>query len=215
MVKKKFINYWDIVKNGKNEKDISKIHNIIRGHTYEKEAITYFEKISKASLNECGFYIHPSNILFGSSPDAIGPVGIIVEIKTRAENSQGPIESLSKFPHYYVQCLLQMACTDSHTCILLSYHPETQSGNFFAIKKDEVLINLIIDICESIIQNKPLECNYFGNADIEKLCSELNECSTIFNFIDLKPLRLYIKKLVKNIPLVEFLREIDFVIEKQ
>ena len=138
--KKKFTRYWQIVKDGKNEKDISYIPNIQRGHKYEKEAVAYFENMSKAETSECGFYSHSSRNRFGASPDALGPAGILIEIKTRAQNCEGPLESLDKFPNYFTQCQLQMSCTDSHACLLVSYHPESKTGNFFAVKRNDQLV---------------------------------------------------------------------------
>ena len=189
---------------------MSKIKNIMRGRTFEKEAIKFFEKTSKSSTTECGFYNHPSEKLFGSSPDALGPEGVIVEIKTRAENSEGPIESLKKFPAYFIQCQLQMSCTDAHTCILLSYHPETKTGRFFAIQRNEELTNMIIDICESIYKCEPFICEYgCDNTDIKDICLKLNKYRTVLDCTRLKPLRSYIMNLVKNIPTVNFVDEVD------
>ena len=50
---------------------------------------------------------------YGCSPDGLGPAGILLEVKTRAVGSTGPITSLENFPQYYIQCQLQMLCTDA------------------------------------------------------------------------------------------------------
>ena len=108
---KQFQFMWSVVRDGVREKDLSNIENIRRGHIYEKEALAHFEKITKTKANICGFFKHPYLKNFGSSPDALGPDGILIEIKTRAQNSSGPLESLLSYPNYYIQCQLQLACT--------------------------------------------------------------------------------------------------------
>ena len=64
---------------------------------------------------------------YGSSPDKLGPLEILLEVKTKGEGSSGPLESLVKFLHYFVQCQLQMLCTGAEFCILQSYHPESKT----------------------------------------------------------------------------------------
>ena len=120
---KQFQLVWSVVRDGVREKDLSHIENIRRGHIHEKEALAHFEKISKAKSNLCGFFKHPYLNRFGSSPDALGPDGILIEIKTRAQNSSGPLESLLSYPNYYIQCQLQLACT---VHIVVSWYPITQ-----------------------------------------------------------------------------------------
>ena len=102
-----------------------------------------------------------------------------------------------------------MACTDAQGCILVSYHPETKSGKFFGIQRNETLINVVMDVCESIHKNEPLHCWYYGDIQTDKLGGELPK-SKILDFEILKPLRTFIKSLVKNIPVVKFLDETDF-----
>lgn len=120
----KYKSTWKIIKEGLKEKDISHIENIKCRQLFEDEAIRYFEEITKSKTERCGFFIHPMNNKFGSSPDALGPAGILIEIKTRAKNSNGPLDSITLSPSHYLQCQLQITCTDAHSCILLSYHPE-------------------------------------------------------------------------------------------
>ena len=77
---------------------------------------------------------HPTDTRYGSSPDALGPLGILLEVKTMAEGSSGPLASLEKFQHYFVQCQLQILCTGAEFCILKSYPPESKTSKFFIIK---------------------------------------------------------------------------------
>ena len=207
--KRNFDVYWDVVLNGTVEKDISGIVNIRRGHLYEKEAIEYFEKESKSTTSICGFFLHPLNSNYGASLDALGSAGILVEIKTRAANADEPLTSLNNFPNYYVQCQLQIACTDAHSCILLSYHPESKLGNFFLIQRNNNLINIIMDICDCI-RNKELLLEWHHNEteDLRNLGDKL--IGRKLDFTNLKPLRTYVRKCTKDIPAVTFIDEIDF-----
>ena len=66
------------------------IKNISRGHYYEGEAITNFQNIWNCKTEKSGFFLHPTDTRYGSSPDALGPVGILLDVKTRAEGSSGP-----------------------------------------------------------------------------------------------------------------------------
>lgn len=93
------------------------------------------------------YLIHPSNSKFGSSPDAIGPAGPIIEIKKRASSLVDLLQSLEKFLIYFAQTQLQMKSTDTSFCILLFYHPETKSGYFFLIQKGNVLVDVITNVC--------------------------------------------------------------------
>ena len=94
------------------------IKNISRGHCYEGEAITNFQNIWNCKTEKCGFFLHPTDTRYGSSPDALGPLGILLDVKTRAEGSSGPLKSFEKFPDYFVQAQLQMLCTGTEFCIL-------------------------------------------------------------------------------------------------
>ena len=106
--KSKFDLIWEVAKEGKSDPDITFIKNISRGYYYEGEAITNFEKVSNCKTEKCGFFLHPTDTRYGSIPHALGPLGILLEVKTRAEGFSGHSESLEKFPHYFVQFQLQM-----------------------------------------------------------------------------------------------------------
>ena len=153
--KAKYDTMWSVVKKGDKENYLGNIKNIERGHMYEDEAISNFKKISKAGIERCGFFIHPSDTCYGSSPDGLGPAAILLEVKTRAANSDDPLMSIEKVPQYFVQCQLQMQCTEAEFTILQSYHPETQSSNFFLIKRDNTLMT-VKDVIDSILHDQPI-----------------------------------------------------------
>ena len=54
------------------------IKNISTGNYYEGEAITNFEKVSNCETEKCGFFLHPPDTRYGSSPDALGPLRILL-----------------------------------------------------------------------------------------------------------------------------------------
>ena len=56
-------------------------------------------------------FSHLTNYMgYGSSPDALEPVAILLELKTGVENCSHPLEPLDKFLQNFVQCQLQMLC---------------------------------------------------------------------------------------------------------
>ena len=68
------------------------------------------------------------------SPEALGSLEILLDVKTRDEGNLFPLESLENVLQYFVQGLLLILCTDVKFCILQSYHPEIKTSNFFIIK---------------------------------------------------------------------------------
>ena len=82
--KKKQDDCLAVIRNGSQEPDLSKIENIARGHRFESEALDHFMKESKATVKRCGFFKDPTDRRFGASPDALGPAGILVQVKARA-----------------------------------------------------------------------------------------------------------------------------------
>lgn len=211
--KQKFNSYWNIVENGSQEDNLQNLTNIKRGQYYEHEALEYFKKISKSVPSTCGFFQHPTKKRFGASPDALGPCGILIEIKTRATDSDGPLKSLAHSPNYFIQCQLQMICTDASYCFLLSYHPESKIGTTFVICKDNVLMDAVIDLCESKLHNeKVLIWNHHEQKDLKNIGIKLT--GKYVDFENLKPLRRYITQCCKSIPLVRFVDNFQLDFEK-
>ena len=131
--KTKFEMTWNIVKNGTAEPEMKHIKNISRVHQFEDDAIAQFESISKCRTERCGFFHFENDMRYGSSPDALGPLGILLEVKTRAEGSLSPLQSLDSVPQYFVQRQLQMLCTDAEFFILQST-TQKQNIKFFYCK---------------------------------------------------------------------------------
>ena len=84
----------------------------------------------------------------------MGQVPMALVQQTRADASRGPLTSVNKFLQYFVQCQLQMICTNAEFCILPSYHPETTSSNFFLVKQNNALMDIVIEIVDYIYDNE-------------------------------------------------------------
>ena len=71
------------------------------------------------------FFTFTDDEIYGSNPYALVAPNLLLEIKIRAENSKVPLSNLSKSPAYFIQ----MLCTQSNYCFLMSYHTESKSAN--------------------------------------------------------------------------------------
>ena len=106
-----------------------------------------------------------------------------------------------------------MACTDAHSCILLSYHPETKTGNFFLVRKNDSLINIVMAVCDSILRNEPL-IDWYHEDDKELQDLDRKLVRKKMDFHNLKHLRTYIKSCTKQNKPLKFIDEIDFELSK-
>ena len=202
---KKFDQYWKIVQENLQESELfnNNFINFKRGHYFENEALKHFCSESKSNAAPCGFFYHPTDINYGASPDALVSSEIILEIKTRAINSDGPLTTLRKNPSYFIQAQLEMACSTSLYCIVMSYHPETKSAKYFRIEKDSILLTVIKDITDSILLKKPITTwHHKENKCFKEL--ELKVIHRIPDFQSLRSLRSYIQNLLGNIPEIKF-----------
>ena len=148
---------------------------------------------------------------YGSSTDALGSLGILLEVKTGAEASLSPLQSLDTVPQYFVQCQLQMLCTDAEFCILQSYHPETKTSNFFIVKHNNALSTIIKQLIDCILDNNHvLGWAHIGISELHGFAKEILGKVPTFEF--LRPVRIYIKKYAKLIPQIKFVDKFDFVV---
>ena len=204
--KEKFIACMDIIREGQIENDISWIRNIERGRKFETIAIEKMMQESKTTIKSCGFFIDSGNERYGASPDGLGPAAILLEVKTRAENSDGPLIALKSYPQYFVQCQLQMKCTNAMFVILQSYHPETGRSHYFLIKRNHVLLSVIQDVVDAMIcNNKILVWPHQEQKEYRLLGEKL--IGVIPNFESIRTLRTLIKTLCRDIPRVNFIKK--------
>ena len=101
---------------------------ILKGDTSLRELPLHFESVTGCTTSTCGYFSHPSDSTYGASPDAICPGPILLEIKTRAENSTSPLINLKG--EHLLQIHLQMVCTGFSYVIIESFHPETETAIF-------------------------------------------------------------------------------------
>ena len=93
--------------------------------------------------------------------------------------------------------------------LLLSYHPESKTGNFFLIRKNYALLAIMQEICQCILtDSKIIDWKHSEDKTMRKLGEKL--VLKDFEFKNLLPLRTHIKSLCKDIPRVEFYDNIDF-----
>ena len=210
--KTKFEMTLNIVKIGTTEPEMKDIKNISRGHQFEDDVIAQFESISKWRTERCGFFHFENDIRYVSSPDSL--LGIFLEVKTRAEGSLSPLQSLNTVPQYFVQWQLQMLCTDAEFCILQPYHPETKTSNFFVAKHNNTLTKIIKQLIDCILdKNHVLDWAHTEVSELHGFAKEI--LGKVRTFELLRPVRTYIKKWAKLIPQVKFVDEFDFVVEKK
>ena len=157
----KFNKYWFCIRNKVSEKTMfpTQFHNFEWGHRFEETAIKYFESITGSTTSKCVFFVHPSDENYGASSDAICPGPVLLEIKTRAENSTSPMDNLKG--EHLIQTQLQMACTGFDYVIVESFRPESNSANFFLVRKDELLFSVLKDITDSILKLNVVPFSYW------------------------------------------------------
>ena len=143
---------------------------------------------------------------YGSSPDAVGPLGILLEVKRRAEVSLSPLESLDIVPQYFMQCQLQMLCTDVEFFVLQSYHP---TSIFITVKGNNTLTTIIKQLTDCILDNNyVLNWTHTGVSELHVFAT--GSLGKVPTFQLPRSVRTYIKKCTKLIPQIKFVDEFDF-----
>ena len=79
----------------------------------------------------------------------------MLEIKTRAARSSGPLLQIEKY--MFVQVQLNLFCMGRTKGVLMSYHPESSLSSYFLITVDSHLIASLITILKSVRDGKELE----------------------------------------------------------
>ena len=103
--------------------------------------------ISGRTVTECGIFVRND---LGASPDGIPDeeTDWLLEIKTRSINCSGPLQLIEKY--MYVQMLLQLYCSKRSWGILMSFHPETQTANYFYVPYDHDLASIIVSCLKAM-----------------------------------------------------------------
>ena len=72
-------------------------------------------------------------------------------MKTRAENAEMPLEKVTG--SHVIQTNFQMCCTWGQITFLQSYLPEKKCSNFFFIKRNNLLIDVMKEITDHSLKH--------------------------------------------------------------
>lgn len=90
---------------------------------------SFWFSLTGIDISECGIFI---NGVIGESPDSLLSLkNYLLEIKTRSLNASAPLDHVEKYQ--YMQCQFQMHCSGREYTVLMSYHPESNSANYFLV----------------------------------------------------------------------------------
>ena len=124
-----------------------------------------------------------------------------LEVKTRAEDSESPLEKVSG--SHLVQTNFQMACTGDDITFLQSYLPEKEISHFFYVKRNDLLIDVVKDITDQMLENKTfIEWHYDEYSSLKNLGQQLMGTTATFEW--LRPLRSWINVLARDVQKVSF-----------
>ena len=103
-----------------------------------------------------------------------------------------------------------MLCTDAEYTILQSYHPETSTSNYFAIRRHSTLLAVIKDVADAILEDKAIK-NWSHNetTELQRLGETLE--GQVPNFQNIKGLRSFINMLSKSVPQLKFVDNINVI----
>ena len=68
--------------------------------------------------------------------------------KTRSFNTTSPLQYLEKYQ--YIQCQIQMHCSGRDNTVLMSYHPESHSANYFLVPFNSEFVYVALACLQSI-----------------------------------------------------------------
>lgn len=149
-------------------------------------------------VSECGIFINGE---IGASPDGLLSLkNYLLEIKTRSFNATGPLDHVEKYQ--YVQCQFQLHCSGREYTVLMSYHPESKSANYFLVKINPEFVSVALACLQSIKSFTPLKVSQRWDSSCPKLRLLWEQNSNkIPDFKSLQPLRGWIGELVKEVKL--------------
>ena len=180
---------------------------------FEPVAANAFQRSSGLLLVESPFVLHPQNpSRYGASPDRTfdtvsypmhdiqGNVielkgKFIIEIKTRAIGSSAPLQQINGC--HILQCQFQMCCMPCvKGAILLSFLPESSNFSMFYIERDEVFIQAVMAVCDSVVVSE------HASFDIAKEHGSVGRLASmdgvVPNFESLLPIRSWANDLAKH-----------------
>ena len=153
-----------------------------------------------APVSNCGFFKHPLDPNYGASPDGLGEA-FSVEVKTRAENSEAPLEKVSGA--HLIQTNFQMICCGGKITFLQFYLPEKNISNFFCIIRNDLLLNNTKDITDHILEQKVFDqWHHDDNIHLRKLGEQV--LGHMATFENLRHFRSWVNNMAKSTKIVVF-----------
>lgn len=146
-------------------------------------------------VSECGIFINGE---IGASPDRLLSLKqYLLEIKTSSFNTTSPLQYLDKYQ--YIQCQIQIHCSGKDNTVLMSYHQESHSVNYFLVPFNAEFVYVAIACLQSISSSQPLK----GSQTWDSSCPKLQllwekNSNKIPDFKSLQALRSWIGELVKT-----------------
>ena len=203
---------WYCVKE-KIQEPSKHLANFERGKLFEPVAANAFQRSSGLLLVESPFVLHPKNpSRYGASPDRTFDtvsypmhdiqgnvielkVKFIIEIKTRAIGSSAPLQQINGC--HILQCQFQMCCMPCvKGAILLSFLPESSNFSMFYIERDEVFIQAVMAVCDSVVASEHV------SFDIAKEHGSVGRLASmdgvVPNFESILPIRSWANDLAKH-----------------
>ena len=109
--------------------------------------------VSEKSVNERRIFISKE---LSATPDGLpdGENAWLLEVKTRSSNRTGLLQMMEKY--MCIQVLVQLFCSKRISVILMFYHLETKTANYFCISYDGDHVRIIVT-CENE-GNRKEEC---------------------------------------------------------
>ena len=145
------------------------------------------------------FYFNRNFIEDESGKNVIELKGkIILEIKTRALGYPEPLTYIHG--SHIVQWMIQMCCLpDVPGCLLLSYIPKNKRFSLFLIKRDEVFIKSLKNVCNGILKQENISILFLSESiHSNELCNSV--LSKIPNFKNILPLRQWANNIAARSP---------------
>ena len=126
------------------------------------------------------------DIIFGVSPEGLVSPDLLIEIKTRAASSAGPLEDLRKNSYCFIQTQVQMVYNATKYCIIKSFHPESTSANYFLVTQHNFLWDVIVVVVSSMYNKTHIqEWSHRENVTLQIV--EKNILRRVPEFESLKP----------------------------
>ena len=97
-----------------------------------------------------------------------------------------------------------MECTDTNLVYLMSYVPECETANYFHIKRNHILSDIMINILVHIQENKPFpdHWDYFEDSKLKKLGIHLS--GSVPTFENIRNFRYWVDSVAKSIKPINF-----------